>query len=95
MRSLLNRIFKQKEPTLTSDAEARFMMVFDIVKDLSGANFDKFIEGIKQAHDGYYTALKSKSESEKEDEKIAKIEKELNKSRAEELLPLPEPMKEM
>lgn len=71
-------IFKKKGGW-NLEPERRFEAVYSLVKDLPKADFNRLIDGIKLAWEGYDKALRVKTREEKENADIYDAEKELSK----------------
>ena len=71
-------LFKRK-PVLESVAEQRFDTIITLIKDLSRADFNRLVEGIKLAYEAYSKVKNAKTVDEKELEDIDEIEKSLKK----------------
>lgn len=59
-----------------SASEERFLVIFDLVKDLDRADFRNLLKGIEQAYEGICSVRKVRTRDEKEVEDISKIEHE-------------------
>jgi predicted metal-dependent HD superfamily phosphohydrolase len=66
----------KKAPRETK-AERDFRTILDIVKDYDKAGFNKLMDAVEQCWKGYDIIYRTKTRDEKEDEDIAKTEREL------------------
>lgn len=71
--------FRRKSTSWNIDPEKRFESVYNLVKDLPRADFNKLIDGIRLAWEGYDKALRVKTRDEKNNGDVYDIEKELEK----------------
>ncbi len=71
--------FKKHNKGYDGSPESRFEAVYELTKDLPKADFNRLIDGIKLAWEGYDKALRVKTREEKENADIYDAEKELGK----------------
>lgn len=74
-----NKAIKQIKMAGAIDPASRFEMVLELTKDLPKADFNRLIDGVKLAWQGYDQALRVKTRDEKENSDIYIAEKELTK----------------
>lgn len=71
-------LFRKRRSTASELApEDRFEMVYDLVKPLPKADFNKLIDGVKLAWEGYDKALRIQTRDDKKDKDIKEPEREL------------------
>lgn len=66
-----------KSDVKETKAERDFRTILDIVKDYDKAGFNKLMDAVTQCWKGYDIIYRTKTRDEKEDEDIAKTEREL------------------
>ena len=71
----------KKKLVLESVAEQRFDTIIALVKDLPRADFNRLLDAMKLAYEGYQKVKNVKTIDEKEMEDIDEIEKNLKESK--------------
>ena len=70
-------LFKRRPQHVAEGAsEERFLVIFDLVKDLDRADFKNLLKGIESAYEGICLVRKVRTRDEKEVEDINKLEHE-------------------